>query len=69
MEMRAEALPPTTEPIPWWVIAVPIVVAVLLLVAVFVVLYIVSMSTYIPTHVCNACAGIHSFGVPQCVCT
>ena len=63
VEVRVESLPPTSAPVPWWAIAVPIAVAVLLIIAVFVVLYIVSPSrTYIPcTCLHDACLHTRSF--------
>lgn len=60
VEVLVESLPPTSEPVPWWAIAVPVAVAVLLIIAVFVVLYIVSTSqTYIPQHMFAQCVLAH----------
>lgn len=61
VEVRVEPQPPISQEVPWWAIAVPIVVAVLLIIAVFVVLYIVSTHLYMCLHVC-------SFSFLYCLC-
>ena len=52
VEVRVEPQPPTSQEVPWWAIAVPIVVAFLLIIAVFVVLYFVSAHLYTYVHTC-----------------